>query len=46
MDGKELHEMDVNFFAKEHAKRKRAYVQKLEGQVIKRIKSKRSKYGN
>lgn len=46
MDGKELHEMDVNFFAKQHAKRKRAYEQKGEGQVIKRMKSKKSKYCN
>ena len=46
MDGKELHEMDVNFFATKHAKRKRSYEQKEEGQEIKRRKLKKSKYCN
>ena len=44
MDGKELHEMDVDFYAKEHAKKKRVFQQQGEGPVMKRMKSKKSKY--
>ena len=44
MDGAELHEMDINFYATEHAERGRKYQQQGEGQVIARMKSKKSKY--
>ena len=46
MDGAELHDMNVDFYAKEHMKKKRSYQQDGEGQVIKRMKSKKSKYCN
>ena len=46
MDGAELHDMDVDFYTKEHIKKKRSYQQVGEGQVIKRMKSKESKYRN
>ena len=44
MDGAELHSMDVNFYSKEHSKKKRSYQQVGDGQVLKRLKSKESKY--
>ena len=44
MDGAELHERDINFYAKEHAKKGRKYQQQGEGQVIARMRSKKSKY--
>ena len=44
MDGKELDEMDVDFYAKERAKKRRAYQHQGEGPVMKRMKSKKSKY--
>ena len=44
MDGAELHEIDINFYAKGHAIKRRKYQQKGEGQVIARMRSKKSKY--
>ena len=44
MDGAELHEMDIKLYAKEHAKKGKQYQQKGEGQVIARMRSKKSKY--
>ena len=44
MDGAELHGMDVNFYSKEHRKKKRSYQQVGDGQVLKRLKSKESNY--
>ena len=43
-DGKEFHEMDVVFYAKEQVKKRRAYEQQGKGPVILPMKSKTSKY--
>ena len=43
MDGAEFHELDVDFYAKIHRGKKRKYQASGEGQVINRLKSKKSK---
>ena len=43
MDGAEFHELDVDFYAKIHRGKKRKYQASGEGQVITRLKSKKSK---